>query len=125
MWQDNETSDDLIGFQVHADLIRAVVTNPKMLPTIIGVFGDWGGGKTSIMKKMLENDLTPEEWPADSPENVFQLHGVDRKGRSVLARRVRREQLLKVVGELEPCLIGIEASAHSIGNGSSRSSVTW
>ncbi|MGB3552782.1 MAG: P-loop NTPase fold protein [Candidatus Binatus sp.] len=67
MWPDNETSNDLIGFRVHADLIRAVVTNPKMLPTIIGVFGDWGGGKTSIMK-MLENDLTPEEWPADSPE---------------------------------------------------------
>jgi predicted KAP-like P-loop ATPase len=67
MWPDNETSDDLIGFRVHADLIRAVVTNPKMLPTIIGVFGDWGGGKTSIMK-MLENDLTPEVWPADSPE---------------------------------------------------------
>ena len=50
IWEDHETSDDLIGFQVHADLIRAVVTNPKMLPTIIGVFGDWGGGKTSIMK---------------------------------------------------------------------------
>ena len=27
-----------------------------------------------------------------------------------LVRRVRREQLLKVLGELEPCLIGIEAS---------------
>jgi transposase len=46
----------------------------------------------------------------DLAKNVFQLHGVDRKGRAVLARRVRREQLLKVLGELEPCLIGIEAS---------------
>jgi transposase len=46
----------------------------------------------------------------DLAKNVFQLHGVDRKGRAVLARRVRREQLLKVLNELEPCLIGIEAS---------------
>jgi hypothetical protein len=46
----------------------------------------------------------------DLAKNVFQLHGVDRKGRPVLVRRVRREQLLKVLGELEPCLIGIEAS---------------
>lgn len=46
----------------------------------------------------------------DLAKNVFQLHGVDRKGRPVLARRVRREQLLRVLGELEPCLIGIEAS---------------
>jgi transposase len=45
----------------------------------------------------------------DLPKNVFQLHGVDRKGRRVLVLRVRRELLLKVLGELEPCLIGIEA----------------
>jgi hypothetical protein len=38
----------------------------------------------------------------DLAKNVFQLHGVDRKGRPVLIRRVRREQLLKVLGELEP-----------------------
>src|ERR1700691_2511694 len=38
----------------------------------------------------------------DLTKNVFQLHGVDRKERSVLTRRVRREQLLKVLGELEP-----------------------
>ena len=46
----------------------------------------------------------------DLAKNVFQLHGVDRKGRPVLVRRVRREQLLKVLGELESCVIGIEAS---------------
>jgi transposase len=32
----------------------------------------------------------------DLAKNVFQLHGVDRKGRPVLVRRVRCEQLLKV-----------------------------
>lgn len=67
MWPDNETSNDLIGFKVHADLLRAVVTNPTMLPTTIGVFGDWGGGKTSIMR-MLESDLNPEHWPEGSDE---------------------------------------------------------
>ena len=61
MWADNETSDDLIGFQVHADLIRNVVSDERMLPVTIGVFGDWGGGKTSIMK-MLQRDLAPERW---------------------------------------------------------------
>ena len=67
MWSDNETVDDLLGFQVHADLIRSVVTDPKMLPVTIGVFGDWGGGKTSIMK-MLERDLDPDHWPEGSTE---------------------------------------------------------
>jgi transposase len=46
----------------------------------------------------------------DLAKNVFQLHGVDHKGRPILVRRVRREQLLGILSELEPCLIGIEAS---------------
>ena len=46
----------------------------------------------------------------DLAKNVFQLHGVDRKGRPVLVCRLRRDQLLRVLGELEPCLIRIEAS---------------
>lgn len=61
MWSDNETTLDLLGFRVHADLIRSVVTNPDILPVTIGVFGDWGGGKTSIMK-MLESDLDSKNY---------------------------------------------------------------
>jgi hypothetical protein len=59
MWTDNETTEDLIGFRVHADLIRSVVLDSSLLPVTIGVFGDWGGGKTSIMK-MLQKGLDPE-----------------------------------------------------------------
>ena len=56
MWPDNETSEDLLGFKVHSDLIKEVVTDPTLLPVVMGVFGDWGGGKSSIMK-MLQEDL--------------------------------------------------------------------
>jgi hypothetical protein len=63
VWQDNETDVDLLGFHVHADLIRSVVTDPKVLPVTVGVFGDWGGGKSSIMR-MLEKELSSEtEYP--------------------------------------------------------------
>ena len=56
MWSDNETTEDLLGFQVHADLICSIVTDQKMLPVTIGIFGDWGSGKTSVMR-MLEKSL--------------------------------------------------------------------
>ena len=59
VWQDNETDVDLLGFHVHADLVRSVITNPAVLPVTVGVFGDWGGGKSSIMK-MLNKDLSDE-----------------------------------------------------------------
>lgn len=60
IWQDNETDRDLLGFDVHADLIRSVITDPTILPVTVGVFGDWGGGKSSIMK-MLQKALSNEE----------------------------------------------------------------
>ena len=45
----------------------------------------------------------------DLAKNVFQLHGVDRKGYPVFKRRVMREQLLSVIAGIEPCTIAIEA----------------
>lgn len=50
----------------------------------------------------------------DLAKNVFQLHGVDAAGKPVVRREVRRVHLMKVIAQLEPCLIGIEAcgSAH-------------
>lgn len=65
MWADNETTRDLLGFRVHADLIRSLVTNPQMLPITVGIFGDWGSGKTSVMH-MLRDDLDPEKYPTGS-----------------------------------------------------------
>lgn len=67
MWTDNETSLDLLGFRVHSDLIRSVVTDPNLLPVTLGVFADWGGGKTSLMK-MLQDSLEPEHWKEGSAE---------------------------------------------------------
>lgn len=56
MWADNETSDDLLGFKVHADLIVDVINDSDVLPVTIGVFGDWGSGKSSILK-IVEKEL--------------------------------------------------------------------
>src|SRR5437667_7378619 len=60
VWQDNETEIDLLGFDVHADLIRLVITDESVLPVTVGVFGDWGGEKSSIMK-MLQKELSNEQ----------------------------------------------------------------
>lgn len=50
MWSDNETSEDLLGFKVHANLLIDVVKDDSVLPISIGVFGDWGSGKSSILQ---------------------------------------------------------------------------
>ena len=46
----------------------------------------------------------------DLAKNVFAVHGVDDTGKAVLVKpKVSREQLLPLVVQLPPCLIGMEA----------------
>ncbi len=45
----------------------------------------------------------------DSAKNVFRVHGVDAKGRTAVARQLRRRQLLPFMVQLQPCLVGMEA----------------
>jgi hypothetical protein len=76
MWSDNETTVDLIGFQVHSDLIRSIVTNVDLLPVTVGVFGDWGSGKSSVMR-MLERDLAARDDVGCIYFNGWQFEGYD------------------------------------------------
>ena len=43
----------------------------------------------------------------DIAKNVFQLHGVDRSGKIVLRKTLRRSQVLGFFKALSPCLIGL------------------
>ena len=53
----------------------------------------------------------------DLAKSVFQVHGVDARGKAVLRRQLRREQVAAFFVNLPPCLIGMEAcaSAHYWG----------
>ena len=50
----------------------------------------------------------------DLAKTVFQLHGVDAQGHTVLRKQLRREQMTPFCANRPPCLVGIEAcgSAH-------------
>lgn len=69
MWSDNETTQDLLGYQVHADLLRKIILNDSMLPISIGVFGNWGSGKSSLML-LLQQSL--QEWE-ESQQNEHSI----------------------------------------------------
>jgi hypothetical protein len=56
MWPDNETDIDLLGFDFLVDELLVLVRDPNLLPVTIGVAGDWGSGKSSILK-MAAKDL--------------------------------------------------------------------
>lgn len=45
----------------------------------------------------------------DLAKNVFQLHGVDAKGRSVLRKKLTRSKLLETIANMPACTIAMEA----------------
>lgn len=73
MWADNETNEDLLGYQVHADLLKEVVLDSTMLPITIGIFGDWGSGKSSLMLLMKEGIDQWMKEEANKKEKVAQI----------------------------------------------------
>jgi predicted KAP-like P-loop ATPase len=76
MWTDNVTDKDFLGFDVHANLIKELIKDDKMLPLTIGLFGDWGSGKSSILE-VLKKDLENEPKTACLYFNGWTFEGYD------------------------------------------------
>ena len=49
----------------------------------------------------------------DLAKEVFQIHGVDDHGKTVLRKQLRRKKMTNFFANLEPCLIGMEACGSS------------
>ena len=60
MWSDNESNIDLLRFSYLSSSVNDIILNPTLIPTTIGLFGDWGSGKSTLMK-LIEKDLSKED----------------------------------------------------------------
>ncbi|WP_300545803.1 P-loop NTPase fold protein [uncultured Pseudoalteromonas sp.] len=59
MWSDKESKIDFLNFNETAESIKDLITEKELMPISVGVFGDWGAGKSTILeltKASLETD---------------------------------------------------------------------
>ncbi|EIJ0947496.1 ATPase [Vibrio vulnificus] len=59
MWSDKESSTDFLNFNETAESIKDLITEKELMPISVGIFGNWGAGKSTILeltKRSLEND---------------------------------------------------------------------
>lgn len=54
MWSDRESELDLLNVQHLVAAVQATVTEEHLLPVTVGVFGDWGSGKSTVMRLAQE-----------------------------------------------------------------------
>src|SRR5690348_3909501 len=76
MWPDNETATDLLGFDYLSAALVEVVTEPRLLPVTVGVFGDWGSGKSSLLR-MAREGLTKREGVATIEFSAWQFESYE------------------------------------------------
>jgi len=80
----------------------------------------WMAPLRHLSAKLLSDRISSEWEPSmgeittiglDLAKHVFQAHGVDAKGATVLRKQLRRAQVLAFFSRLPPCLVGVEACA--------------
>jgi hypothetical protein len=59
LWADNPTHADLLGFRDIAMSIAEALLRDHLDPMALGVLGDWGSGKSSILE-ILQSDFEPD-----------------------------------------------------------------
>lgn len=76
MWSDNESDLDLLGYSHLIKAVTSVVGDESLLPATIGVFGDWGSGKSSLLK-MVEFELRDAKDVLVLPFNGWLFEGYE------------------------------------------------
>jgi predicted KAP-like P-loop ATPase len=52
MWSDNEATDDFIDFNPLIEAAASIIDSDHLHPCTIGLFGNWGSGKSSLMQML-------------------------------------------------------------------------
>ena len=61
MWSDTESKEDYLNFGEVSEIVTEILETEAMLPVSIGVFGNWGAGKSSLLN-LIEQQIKPDEW---------------------------------------------------------------
>ncbi|MBO1364128.1 hypothetical protein JHU38_10175 [Prevotella sp. A2931] len=59
MWKDCEAELDLLNFSYLSEQVAEIAEDDNLSPATIGIYGDWGSGKSTLMKltkKLLDSD---------------------------------------------------------------------
>lgn len=101
MWHDNRATIDLIGFKRYANAIANLVLNARLLPLTIGIYGEWGSGKSSVMY-LTEQCLLQEENVVCITFNGWMFQGYDDTKAALMTKIIEtlRDEL-NLIGETQ------------------------
>ena len=60
LWPDNESNVDLLNYQSISNAIVKLLSDQNRLPVSIGIHGDWGAGKSTVLS-MIEDSYSGDD----------------------------------------------------------------
>jgi hypothetical protein len=114
MWADNEAIVDLLNVQHLVGAVIRVVTDDRLDPVTVGVYGDWGSGKSSVIQLVRQQI-------AGDPEllcvyfNGWRFEGYE-DAKAALAATILEEieAEAKETGKLQRVRAAVAAAARSV-----------
>lgn len=55
MWKDSETELDFLDFDYLIHILKDIISDEALLPSSVGVYGDWGSGKSSLIRMSMKS----------------------------------------------------------------------
>lgn len=105
---DNETKVDLLNNEAIAKTIVSLIKDSREQPISIGIHGDWGAGKSSILE-MVENEVTMSATESGKKYACIQFNGWKHQGfedskvalmSSIISELEKKEKLGAKAGEI-------------------------
>lgn len=101
MWSDKESSIDYLNFNETAESVKDLITEKELMPISIGVFGNWGAGKSTILeliKKSLEEGDNEEKKYIQIHFDAWTFEGFD-DAKAALLETIASELLKEAEAE--------------------------
>jgi hypothetical protein len=115
MWADNEVTVDLRNVSHLTTAVLSLVTNDAISPATIGVYGDWGSGKSTVLR-LVQERLASQAMKDDGVVcvwfNSWQFESYDDAKAALMTAIL--EELRNQRGTLEKATAGIAAFARRI-----------
>lgn len=101
MWSDKESSVDFLNFNETAESIKDLITEKELMPISVGIFGNWGAGKSTILeltKKLLEEGVDGEKEYLQVHFDAWTFEGFD-DAKAALLETIASELLKEAEGD--------------------------